>query len=686
MPLPAPAVAVPLLAAERRQVEQADRMTAAADLNQTQASLELGQSIPVVFGRRVGGAGGVWISPAASECRFENDSANRVTAWYECVVCTGELPTIAAGDIYQGDTPLVAGEFLQAFNGRAGTWTPGNFLQQRFNVTTSYREIVAEGKAIGNGDFLDISEFTVDELAEEITDAVATATIKSSGDYITSFQVNVLKAIGWNKAGMYAAQAGPASQAVSSSWDGGSGSGGGGPSYPSVAYYEGLTWNVVYNSNIPYSYAPSFSFTANGWGIYFRVSNEWIYDRAAQGRYLDFAGYSITRPASTDPYGDIEIDITEKIRGGFLTDSTLTIPSPALDGDFNITLFGGLAGVTYTIAVTEENSEPYPKPEATLYCGTGGSYSGLTTVSVTKQYPAENEGWRRQIHIFARECPSVYRLIEGNNGPSNLFPDLARYALLATGRIDTSLIDDTALLQAARFCAANDITCDGRAMVPANVPEWLDRLAPLFLLTPTNRWGKIGLRPAVPITAAFAFDTSPLTPVATFDESNIVPDSFTVQSLSAEERNYRVGILPLWREQPENGLGLVRATGPVRFGDVPDSAPVETVDASEWVTRELHAVRLGALELARRRHIEHTASLQTWPTNAMAAIKPGDIVRVNRAIIPTVGNPSEWSYLYTVLNIGGPPLGPWTLNLEHHPVDMLGRSLIAREVAAASIA
>ena len=247
-------------------------------------------------------------------------------------------------------------------------------------------------------------------------------------------------------------------------------------------------------------------------------------------------------------------------------------------------------------------------------------------------------------------------------------------------------MDDVALLEAARFCAVNNITCDGRATVPANVPEWLDRLAPLFLLTPTNRWGKIGLRPAVPITAAFAIDTNPLVPVMVFDESNTEPNSFSVQSLTAEERNWRVGILPLWREQPENGLGLVRGTGPVRFADVPDSAPIETVDASEWVTRELHAVRLRALELARRRHIEHTGTLRTSPTTAMAALRPGDIVQVNRARIPTVGNPSEWSYLYTVLNIGGPPLGPWTVNLEHHPVDMMGRSLIAREVAAASIA
>ena len=676
------AVAVPLLAAERRQVEQSDRLTAAADLNQAQGSLEVGQAVPVVFGRRVGGAGGVWISPAASECRFENDSTNRVTAWYECVICTGQLPTIAVGDIYQGDTPLVSSEFLQAFNGRAGTWLPGNLIQQRFNVTSSYQEIKLEGKIIGDGDFLDVSSFTVDELAETIADGVAIGTIKSNGDYLTQFNVTVSKSVNWNKAGMYRAQLGPDYGAFEQSTSGGGG--GVSVSGPSVSFYESRSWSVAYSALTPRQYGISYGGTGHPYSLVMNVSNDWIYDRANQGRYLNFSDYSISRPASLEPYGDIEINVSEVIRGGFLMPATITVF--AVDGIYTAGLFGGLAGVTYTLTVTEENSEPYAKPEATLHCGTGGSYAGLTTVSISKQYPAENEGWRRQIHIFARECPPVYRLIEGSNGPSNLFPDLARYALLATGRIDTNLLDDVALLEAARFCAVNNITCDGRATVPANVPEWLDRLAPLFLLTPTNRWGKIGLRPAVPITAAFAIDTNPLVPVMVFDESNTEPNSFSVQSLTAEERNWRVGILPLWREQPENGLGLVRGTGPVRFADVPDSAPIETVDASEWVTRELHGIRLGALELARRRHIEHTASLQTSPTTAMAALRPGDIVQVNRARIPTVGNPSEWSYFYTVLNIGGPPLGPWTVNLEHHPVDMMGRSLIAREVAGASIA
>lgn len=461
-----------------------------------------------------------------------------------------------------------------------------------------------------------------------------------------------------------------------------------GPGFPTKQWYDGLFPSAFFGiTPAAFHYEPRYYPKDNGWGVQLDVSNQWIYDRANQGRYLlNFAGYEMTRPASTEPYGDIEINITEVVRGGFLTSETASFVS-TFDGSVITTgLLGGLASVTYLLKITEVNSEPLPKPEATLHCGTGGTYSGLTTLSVTKQYPAENEGWRRQIHLFARNGTPVPRLIEGTSGPSNLFPDLARFAWLSTGRVDASQIDDTALLAAARFNAANDMTCDGIAMISVNVAEWVNNMAPLFLLRPTNHWGKLGLRPAIPVTSSNTIDVAPITPAASFNESNILPNSFKVDSFEAEERNWQVGILTLWREQPETNLGIKRGSGPFRFAGVPDSSPIETVDASEWVTRELHATRLAALELARRRYITHRATIAVEPSLAMAALIPGCIVRLDLAINPSVGRSSTWSYYYTMLSIGGPPLGPWTVELEHHPINQNGVSMLSLVVAGASIA
>ena len=670
--------AVPLLAAQRRQVLQADQLTTSSNLNNGQTALEVGQSIPIVFGKRTSGAGGVWLSPAASECRFENDTANRVTASYHLVLGDGQLATIPEGDIYQGDTPLIAGQYLQNYNARAGAWAPGNFIQQRFEVTTTSRREVVEGKPIGQGDLLDIGPMSNDELAEHLQKQIASVEIKSSGNYVTQFKIEVTKVVNWLTAGTLRVVKGPQDVIISGTTGGGGGPGG--TVNPTLSYYESQPWTLTSNTGTGSIYAPEITLAPTLVGLTWSAANQWIYDRAQQGRYINTSQYEVTRTASTQPYGDLSFTIVETINGGFLLRQTASYP--VYDGTYYASIFGGLAGVSYDLTITEENSEPLPKPEATIYCGTGGSYAGLSTLSVTRQYPAGDEGWRRQVHAFIRSGRPVPRLIEGSEGASNLFPDLARFALLASGQLDSSLVDDAALLAAARFNQTNGFTCDGVAAVPANVPEWLDRMAPLFLLRVTNAWGKIGLRPAVPVTAGHQINTNTLSPLLTFNESNML-SGMRIEGILAEDRNWRVGILPLWREQPETDLGMTRGTGPVRYQDVSDSAPVEEVDASEWITRELHAVRMASLELARRRHVEHRGAFDVEPSTAVAALKPGDIIRVNRARIPTIGNPSDWSYLYEVLDIGGPPLGPWTISVEHHPVDVNGASLIAREVAGA---
>jgi hypothetical protein len=594
------------------------------------------------------------------------------------VLGDGQLATIPEGDIYQGDTPLIAGQYLQNYNARAGAWAPGNFIQQRFEVTTTSRREVAEGKPIGQGDLLDIGPMSNDELAEHLQEQIASVEIKSSGNYVTQFKIEVTKVVNWLTAGTLRVVKGP--QDVIISGTAGGGGGPGGTVNPTLSYYESQPWTLTSNTGTGSIYAPEITLAPTLVGLIWSAANQWVYDRAQQGRYLNTSQYEVTRTASTQPYGDLSFTIVETINGGFLLRQTADYP--VYDGTYYASIFGGLAGVSYDLTITEENSEPLPKPEATIYCGTGGSYAGLSTLSVTRQYPAGDEGWRRQVHAFIRSGQPVPRLIEGSEGASNLFPDLARFALLASGQLDSSLVDDAALLAAARFNQTNGFTCDGVAAVPANVPEWLDRMAPLFLLRVTNAWGKIGLRPAVPVTAGHQINTSTLSPVLTFNESNML-SGMRIEGIPAEDRNWRVGILPLWREQPETDLGMTRGTGPVRYQDVSDSAPVEEVDASEWITRELHAVRMASLELARRRHVEHRGAFDVDPSIAVAALKPGDIIRVNRARIPTIGNPSDWSYLYEVLDIGGPPLGPWTISVEHHPVDVNGASLIAREVAGA---
>jgi len=97
-----------------------------------QASMAIGEPIPVPWGRRRGNVGGVLVFPKATEARFEND-ATTVTSRYHLVLGEGQIPDIQVRDVRCGECRI--GSFSQNFNQRAGSWTPGNFATAQTNYT-----------------------------------------------------------------------------------------------------------------------------------------------------------------------------------------------------------------------------------------------------------------------------------------------------------------------------------------------------------------------------------------------------------------------------------------------------------------------------------------------------------------------------------------------------------------------
>jgi hypothetical protein len=113
----------------RTPVQQQSARGGADPLDSPQRAVVLGESIPIVFGRRIGDAGGVLISPAATEARFTNNLANDVTVSYRLVLSEGVVDPIQVRDVFQQSCRV--GSFTQAYNRPAGAWTPGNFLVKR---------------------------------------------------------------------------------------------------------------------------------------------------------------------------------------------------------------------------------------------------------------------------------------------------------------------------------------------------------------------------------------------------------------------------------------------------------------------------------------------------------------------------------------------------------------------------
>jgi hypothetical protein len=102
---------------------------ASSSLDTSQRAVKIGEPVPIVFGRWRNGAGGVFVSPGATEARFQNDVNNQVTAFYHLVISEGVIDDIQVRDVFQRSCRV--GYHTQTYSRRAGQWAPGNYVVQR---------------------------------------------------------------------------------------------------------------------------------------------------------------------------------------------------------------------------------------------------------------------------------------------------------------------------------------------------------------------------------------------------------------------------------------------------------------------------------------------------------------------------------------------------------------------------
>jgi hypothetical protein len=325
----------------------------------------------------------------------------------------------------------------------------------------------------------------------------------------------------------------------------------------------------------------------------------------------------------------------------------------------------------------------YTVPECPYYCGSGGSYAGLSTLSFRCTYPDGDGTWDRQVHAFVRGGMYVTRLLDSVAGPSNNYADLVHWALQNCSRVPAALIDTAALTDAARFLDTTGLLCNIRIDSSTNLEELIADTAPLFLLAQSKRQGQKGLRPLLPtIPETGAIDTRPISPRWLFDSRPIIPDTFEITYTPLADRRPFCAQM-LWRQQPTDDFGLIRTTE-VRYTGFAEDGPFEQYDLSAFCCSENHAVKVGSYLIARRRHVEHTLRVSVLPGPWSALIEAGDIVRVRLRREATASPASIHDFLYEVNRIGRSIAGDLQLELTHFPVDAEGRSVVAREVAAAT--
>lgn len=323
----------------------------------------------------------------------------------------------------------------------------------------------------------------------------------------------------------------------------------------------------------------------------------------------------------------------------------------------------------------------FTRPEAPYYCGSGGTYEGLTTGSFEITAPDGDTRWDRQCHLFIRGGMYVTRLLDDTLGPSNNVADLALWLLRNTSRTPEPLIDVPAFEAAASFTDQLGLWFNGQLRESTNFEDWLATTARYFLLMKSKRGGKTGLRPLLPTTSTNALQVTPVQPVFVFTERHIIPGSFEIRYVSLNERKPFCALM-LWRQQPEDDIGLIRTTE-VRYEGQAIDGPFEQHDLSVFAASENHAVKAGAYIVARRRYVTHTLRIRARPASFNATLSQGDIVQVVMQRVASSAAAGEHRYLYEVDRIGKSRSGEVEFNLTHFPVDSLGRSLVALDVDAA---
>ena len=368
---------------------------------------------------------------------------------------------------------------------------------------------------------------------------------------------------------------------------------------------------------------------------------------------------------STDSSGNEFYDIPSSSQ--FITDQSIRAGSR---------VYYGVSPGDVRILEYKESSFP-------AFCGTGGTYSGLTTLSF--EYTVRDskaDKIEKTVSVFVRNGMKVTRLVDGTEGSSDNYADLVKHLFEANGRLDSDLIDTSSLTIAANFTNANGFFFNGKLGNSQNLLDWLQETSVNFLLRLSNSGGKLGLLPRLPYNTDRTINTDQVTPEFTFTEEHVLDEGFEIEYISLEDRE-PVCFVVQWRQQADADFGLVR-TVQVRYQNEAANGPFVSIDISDYCTSEDHAVKVGTYRLAQRKFVTHHLRLTVRERSYNSTLVVGDLVRVRLRRETSEGQVEYHDKMYEINRIEKTFESRIVYDLTHFPIDSQGRSIVARAVDAAS--
>ena len=324
-------------------------------------------------------------------------------------------------------------------------------------------------------------------------------------------------------------------------------------------------------------------------------------------------------------------------------------------------------------------AKSYNLPAASYYCGTVGTYTGMSTLSFEVTIPDGFDQWDRQVHCFIRNGMEVTRLLDNVTGSSNNFADLYNWSLSNCAKLSADQIDYSSLASTARFLHVNGFNCDINITKSQNLGDMVADMAPYFLLTETRVAGRRGLRPVLPVNSDGTIKTTPVEWAYTFTEDHILPDQLQISYVPPADRK-PFAVRAIWRQQLDDDHGIIRSSE-VRLAGEAEEGPYEQHDLSQFCTRENHAVKIAAYIRARRKYTTHTASVSCRTIDFPQTLQAGDIVRLKLYRSSDIAASGLWDYLYQIERITKTAAGDVSMDLVHFPINSSGVSPIALAVA-----
>jgi len=351
---------------------------------------------------------------------------------------------------------------------------------------------------------------------------------------------------------------------------------------------------------------------------------------------------------------------------------------------------GTLDGVQEEFVISK-----YANPSSTPTAD-NSSYADITFLKVVGDiYDPPEEGsyptTTRQLSIYYEQGVKVnlysVNASGSTQGASNQLVDLAMYLFTILKRNTAGTTPDVAapiltsnLPTIASFCNQYSLHFNGIISESLNVIELIGETAPFFLLSFLSTGGQYRFAPVLPINGSQQINLSALTAAATFTEEEILPGSFGKTYISAADKT-DVNCVLLYRENDPDAIGT-QQTVQVRYSGVTLDAPPEQFDMTDFCSNRDHAIIYAKHYLARRKYTAHIIDFET--TLDTTGLIPTDIIKIERQRISSAGdNRTETDY-YQITSIDHNTDGTTSIEASQFPVNGSMVPIISNEVVNGS--